>query len=54
MNLLRAILFPVAMLAAIIDGCFDVFWYCVIVGRPAWLRGRETPIHAARDFFRRS
>ena len=54
MNVLRMVLFPIVVLIAILDGCYDVFWYCTIAGRPAWLRDRETPIEAARDLFRRS
>lgn len=34
-------LWPVIFVVAVIDGCYDVLWYSLIVGRPAWMKGRN-------------
>lgn len=37
----RWLLWPVIFTVAVIDGCYDVLWSCVIVGQPAWMKGRS-------------
>lgn len=48
-----ALLWPVIFAAAVIDGCYDIFWYSVIVGRPAWMKGRN-PMRDLVTLFRRT
>lgn len=54
LNVVRVVLFPFVLIAAIAWCCYEVFWYCAIVGRPRWLSERfdGTPLTAVRDLLR--
>lgn len=50
---LRAMLWPLAFVALVMHDCFNVFWYCVIVGRPAWIRDHKNPVQEMAELFGR-
>ena len=51
-NLVRVLLFPVALYAGIMYSCYEVVWYCMIVGKLHWIDVGKTPIRAWADLMR--
>jgi multidrug resistance efflux pump len=57
-NLMKFLLFPVAVYFAIYYVCYDIFWWAMIMERSPWTRnfnlhfGSATPIEDAMKFAR--
>jgi hypothetical protein len=51
-TVLRIVLWPVAFIALVMHDCFNVLWYSVFIGRPAWIRDHKNPIQEMAEMFR--
>jgi hypothetical protein len=52
MNLLRTILFSVALFLAVFYSAYEIFWWALVMERSAWTRGLSTPASDAAQLLR--